>query len=149
MEGNPSLDQVQPASLEERLIALEKRVLGRQRRVQIEQNIIQNLISINNRLSSIIAGKDKLNSVGRQIEINERFIANPALIDIKCDDYLVKRELILQNEHRVREEQQILATICSKESLIDCKQINDFDVLIPKLNRLRYVLVLINDWNFI
>jgi uncharacterized protein YhaN len=137
-DDNFASDRIQSASIEDRLIALEKRVLGRQRRVQVEQNIIQNLISINNRLSSIMAGKDKLNAVSRQIEVNERYIANPALLDQRTDDYLIKRELVLQNEQRVRQEQQLLQSICAKESIIDSKHINDFDMLTPKLNQLRY-----------
>lgn len=128
----------QPGSLEERLQALEKRVIGRQRKGHPEQNIISNLIQINNRLASIIAGKDKFNSVSRQIELHHRQIANPALVEQeRTDDLLIKREVVLQGECRLRQEHQSLNNICEKQTLLDSNRINDFDQLTPKLNQLR------------
>lgn len=125
--------------LAERLRSLEEKIVGRSNEVKLQQNVIKNLATINARLAATLGNKEKISSVNGQIESYEKYINDPSLIDRFADDSLVKAEIVLDNEQRIRKQYAMLEKIALKEKLIESKFINDFDTFLPKLQKIRWV----------
>ena len=123
--------------LDERLRVLEEKIIGRSNEVKLQQNVIKSLTTINNRLANTLGNKEKVSSVNGQIEAYEKYINDPSLIDRFADDGLVKAEIVLDSEQRIRKQYAMLEKIALKEKLIESKFINDFDTFLPKLQKIR------------
>ena len=123
--------------LDERLRVLEEKIIGRSNEVKLQQNVIHSLATINSRLASTLGNKEKIGSVNGQIESYQKYINDPSLIDRFADDGLVKAEIVLDNEQRIRKQYAMLEKIALKEKLIESKFINDFDTFLPKLQKIR------------
>lgn len=133
IDSQSNLDQ-----LDERLRQLEEKIIGRTNEVKLQQDVIKSLTLISNRLiNNTLANKEKANSVNNQIEIYEKYINDPSLIDRFADDSLVKAEIVLDNEQRIRKQYAMLQKIALKEKLIESKFINDFDTFLPKLQKIK------------
>lgn len=125
--------------LDERLRALEEKIVGRSNEVRLQQNVIKSLTLVNGRLATTLANREKVQSVNSQIECYAKYINDPSLIDRFAEDGLVKAEIVLDNEQRIRKQYAMLEKIALKEKLIESKFINDFDTFLPKLQKIRYV----------
>ena len=125
--------------LDERLRIIEDKIIGHSNEIKLQQNVIQNLTTINNRLTNTVGNKEKIGSVNSQIGQYEKYINDPSLIDRFADDSLVKAEIVFDNEPRLRKQYAMLEKIILKEKLIESKFINDFDTFLPKLQKIRLV----------
>lgn len=132
LSDNPNLDL-----LDERLRHLEERITGCTNEIMLKQDVIKSLNSINSRLASAVGNKEKVNSVNTQIQTYDKYINNPSLIDKFADDSLVRAEIVLDNEQRIRKQYAMLEKIALKEKLIESKFINDFDTFLPRLQKIR------------
>jgi len=130
-------NQMNLDQLDERLRSLEERIVSSSNEVKLQQDVIKSLTAINNRLVATTSNKEKVNSVNSQIETYEKYINNPSLIDKFADDSLVKAEIVLDNEQRIRKQYAMLEKIALKEKIIESKFINDFDTFLPRIQKIR------------
>lgn len=123
--------------LDDRLRSLEDKIIGHTNDIKLQQNVIKSLTLINDRLITTCGNKEKISNVNNQIDTYEKFINDPSLIDKYGDDNLVKAEVVLDNESRIRKQYEMLEKIVLKEKVIESKFINDFDAFLPKLKKIR------------
>ncbi|XP_015785476.1 uncharacterized protein LOC107362852 [Tetranychus urticae] len=127
--------------LEERVAMIEGLVMGSKANCDDENSLVDPLLEIITKLRSLTASRDNYNQLAKQYEEYGDFIDKLDQFEGNVEPDAVKWEHILAQEDKLRDKATLIESIVSKKDVVDSNALKDIDPLLPKLEKIRELLI--------